>query len=120
MKHSYPELNQRILEMSEGDEEFQMELTIAIYNGLLELQVKYQEGLNSRSEKIIQQIRHKLKPTLSMFEFNDLVDELQVGKEILDSKGFCEIFDFHFENLNRLLGVAIERVFQLTQKISNP
>lgn len=115
MKHSYPELNQKILEMSEGDEEFQMELTNAIYIGLLELQVKYHEGLQTNNEITIQQIRHKIKPTLSMFAFNDLNDELQNGKEILESEGFSEVFVFHFGNMNRLLEIAIERVFHLTQ-----
>lgn len=115
MKHNYPELNLRILEMSEGDEEFQMELTNAIHNGLLELQMKYKEGLEDKNEKTIQLIRHKIKPTLSMFEFNDLSDELLNGKEILESKGFCEELDIHCQNLNRMLEIAIERVFQLTR-----
>ena len=114
MNHSYPELNQKILEMSEGDGEFQMELTNAVYNGLLELQVKYYEGLKGKNEETIKQIRHKLKPTLSMFGFNDLIDEIQNGKEILESNGFTEEFELHFEQLNRLLEVAIERVFLLT------
>lgn len=115
MMHSYPELNQRIQEISEGDEGFQTELTLAIYNGLLELRTKYCEGLEEKNEIIIQQIRHKLKPTLSMFEFSDLIEELQNGKEILESKGFGEEFILHFENLNLMLEVAVERVFQLTQ-----
>ncbi len=113
--HNYPELNQRILEMSEGDEEFRIELTIAIYNGLLELQAKYLEGLEEKNEIILQQIRHKLKPTLSMFEFSDLIEELQNGKEILESQGFGEEFILHFESLNSKLEVAVERVHQLTQ-----
>lgn len=113
--HNYPELNQRILEMAEGDEEFRIELTRAIYNGLMELQSKYCEGLEEENETIIQQIRHKLKPTLSMFEFSDLIEELQNGKDILESKGFGEEFVLHFESLNSMLEVAVERVFQLTQ-----
>ncbi|MDI1323436.1 MAG: hypothetical protein PSV36_11850 [Algoriphagus sp.] len=115
MMHNYPELNQRILEMAEGDEEFRIELTRAIYNGLMELQSKYCEGLEEENETIIQQIRHKLKPTLSMFEFSDLIEELQNGKDILESKGFGEEFVLHFESLNSMLEVAVERVFQLTQ-----
>lgn len=115
MKHRYPELNQRILEMSEGDEEFQMELTNAIYNGLLEVQLKYQDGFKTKNEISIQQIRHKIKPTLSMFEFNDLSEELQNGKDILESKGFCEEFALHCDSLDRKLEVAIQRVFQLIQ-----
>lgn len=115
MTQIYPELNLRILEMSEGDEEFQSELTHAIYNGLLDLQTKYREGVTAKNEIIIQQIRHKLKPTLSMFEFDDLIEELQNGKEILESRGFNEDFDVHFASLNTKLEVAIERVFILTQ-----
>lgn len=114
MKQIYPELNLRILEMSEGDEEFQSELTHAIYNGLLDLQTKYKEGVTAKNEIIIQQIRHKLKPTLSMFEFEDLIEELQNGKEILESRGFNEDFDVHFTSLNTRLEAAIERVFLLT------
>ena len=110
----YPELNQRILEMSEGDEEFRIELTIAIYNGLVELKAKYFEGIEKENEIIIQQIRHKLKPTLSMFEFSDLIIELQNGKEILETKGFGNEFLLHFERLNSMLEIAVERVYQLT------
>lgn len=115
MTQIYPELNLRILEMSEGDEEFQSELTHAIYNGLLDLQTKYREGVKAKNEIIIQQIRHKLKPTLSMFKFHDLIEELQNGKEILESRGFNEDFDIHFASFNAKLEAAIERVFQLTQ-----
>lgn len=115
MKQIYPELNLRILEMSEGDEEFQSELTHAIYNSLLDLKTKYSEGVTAKNEIIIQQIRHKLKPTLSMFEFEDLIEELQNGKEILESRGFNEDFDIHFESFNIRLEAAIERVFLLTQ-----
>ncbi len=115
MIQSYPELNLRIQEMSEGDEEFRIELTNAIYNGLLELKAKYYEGIEKENELIIQQIRHKLKPTLSMFEFGDLIGELQNGKEILESRGFGPEFMLHFESLNSMLEVAVERVFQLTQ-----
>lgn len=115
MTQIYPELNLRILEMSEGDEEFQSELTHAIYNGLIDLQTKYREGVEAKNEIIIQQIRHKLKPTLSMFEFDDLIEELQYGKEILESKGFDEDFNNHFAKITTKLVVAIDRVFQLTQ-----
>lgn len=115
MIQSYPELNTRIQEMSEGDEEFRIELTNAIYRGLVELKAKYYEGLEKENENIIKQIRHKLKPTLFMFEFNDLIAELQKGKEILESKGFGDEFILHFKSLNSMLEVAVERVYQLTK-----
>ena len=44
MEQIYPELDQRICEISDGDKEFQKELTLAIYLGLLELKEKYTEG----------------------------------------------------------------------------
>lgn len=114
MIQSYPELNLKIQDMCEGDEEFRIELTTAIYNGLLELKSKYIEGREKEDLVIIQQIRHKLKPTLIMFAFSDLIVELQNGKAILESNGFGNEFDLHFEKLNSMFDVAVERVFQLT------
>ncbi len=106
----YPELNQIINEMSEGDEDFRNELISAIYNGLVELQTKYTEGTQEQNLEIIQQIRHKLKPTLAMFEFDDLGDSLQIGKDILESSGFGEEFDSHAVQFHSKLMNAIKAV----------
>lgn len=113
MSNCYPELNQRILEMAEGDDEFRVELTSAIYTGLLELQAVYAEAWLSRDEVKIQQIRHKIKPTLSMFEFDQLADALQQGKEILESEGFGAAFEAHFEVFLRNVGEALAEVGRL-------
>lgn len=113
MSNFYPELNQRILEMAEGDEEFRIELTLAIYNGLVELQSKYQEGIEEKDEVKIQQIRHKLKPTLSMFEFHDLTACLNEGKTILESQGFGEAAFAHFQNFSKKVVTAIAEVNRL-------
>lgn len=116
MEQIYPDLNQRIFDMSEGDEEFQKELTLAIYNGLVDLKEKYGEGSLEKDDLKIQQIRHKLKPTLSMFDLNHIVDELQVGKEIIESEGFDgDNFNAHYKNLQEKLDIAIKRVYDLTQ-----
>ena len=50
MNNFYPELSQRILEMAEGDEEFRVELTSAILNGLIELKSVYGEGIMEKNE----------------------------------------------------------------------
>mgnify|MGYP002654299787 CR=1 FL=1 len=113
MSSLYPDLSQRILEMSEGDEEFKVELTSAIYNGLVELETKYSEGLQNKDELKIQQIRHKLKPTLSMFEFNELTDSLQEGKTILETEGFGAAFELHFHDFLQKLKIAISEVENL-------
>ena len=113
MSNFYPELNQRILEMAEGDDEFRMELTSAIYNGLLELEAKYSEGLQNRDEVKIQQIRHKVKPTLAMFEFDLLTASLQEGKIILETEGFGKSFEAHFHDFLEKVKVAVEEVNRL-------
>ena len=113
MNNFYPELSQRILEMAEGDEEFRVELTWAILNGLIELKSVYGEGIMEKNEIKIQQIRHKIKPTLSMFEFDTLIDCLNEGKSILESQSFGEAASIHFQDFLQKVSVAIEEVSQL-------
>jgi hypothetical protein len=113
MNNVYPELNLRILEMSEGDEDFRHELTWAIYNGLVELQSKYSEGILEKDEMKIQQIRHKIKPTLSMFEFEDLIECLNEGKAILESEGFGEAAKSHYQDFLQKVKIAIAEVNRL-------
>ncbi len=115
MTNNYPELNQRILEMAEGDEEFKQELTMAIFNGLKELHQKYQQGHQEKDELIIQQIRHKVKPTISMFEFDDLAESLAEGKALLETVGFGEKFDQHYSKFLLMVQEAIAEVEYLTQ-----
>ncbi|MBC6368050.1 hypothetical protein [Algoriphagus sp. AK58] len=113
MTNYYPELNQRILEMSEGDDEFREELTQAIYKGLIELKQIYSEGTIERDIVKIQQIRHKLKPTLSMFDFDLLTENLQKGKELLESSGFEGEFEVHFKDFIEKVDLAIQEVENL-------
>ncbi|WP_290508371.1 hypothetical protein [Algoriphagus sp.] len=99
--------------MSDGDEEFKKELTQAIFAGLKELKQFYSEGMLQRDLEIIQQIRHKVKPTLGMFEFDDLANSLQQGKEILESAGFGIQFQSHYEEFILQVDKAIEEVNRL-------
>ncbi len=115
MKYIYPDLEQLIDEMAEGDDEFKSELIQAIYNGLMELKTKYAEGAADQDEFKIQQIRHKAKPTLGMFGFEDLLNETQLGKEIIEQAGFGNLFEEHFRRLSEKLSLAIERVKGLSQ-----
>jgi hypothetical protein len=108
-----PELNQRIEEMSDGDEEFKLELTQAIHRGLIELKKVYSEGSQEKDMHKIQQIRHKLKPTLSMFDFELLTHNLQEGKEILESTGFDDRFQSHFSDFIQHVDQAIKEVESL-------
>lgn len=115
MTQIYTELPKRISEMAEGDEDFKSELTQAIFNGLLELKEKYAEGLKDRDQVKIQQIRHKVKPTLSMFELEPLSISLQEGKEILESEGFSSKFQNHFQDFFTKVEQAIVEVGSLAK-----
>ncbi|KPQ15296.1 MAG: hypothetical protein HLUCCX10_09400 [Algoriphagus marincola HL-49] len=110
MKLDSTVLSQKILEMSEGDEDFKIELTSAIHSGLLELRQQYSLGKENADLEIIQQIRHKVKPTLAMFDFDELSESLQEGKSILESEGFGKNFEAHFEDFRSKLDGVIEEV----------
>ena len=81
----------RVEEMAEGDMEFRSQLLNAIYTSIQDLKKKYVEGLTSHNEEIIQQARHKIKPTLSLFELKKLNEILQEGKVLVSSGGFNEL-----------------------------
>lgn len=116
MEQIYPELEERLLEMSEGDADFKMQLTVAIYQGLLELKEIYTEGSAEKDEDKIQQIRHKLKPTLSIFVLTPIINELQEGKEIIETEGFEGVaYESHYQRFQEILTIAIARVFELTK-----
>ena len=89
---------------------------MAIYLGLVELKEKYKEGVAEKDDVKIQSIRHKLKPTLSMFELCHIIEELQAGKEIIESEGFeNDSFKVHYDKLQEKLDAGIQRVYELTQ-----
>jgi len=113
MNNSHPSLKSLIAEMADDDLEFQQQLTQAIYNGLKELKEQYQFGADSKNEEIIKQIRHKTKPTLQMFEFNDIISELSKGKEILESVGFVVSFQSHKTILLEKIEIALQDVHAL-------
>jgi hypothetical protein len=79
----------------------------------LELEAKYSEGFQERDEVKIQQIRHKIKPTLAMFEFELLTSSIQEGKLILESEGFGKAFESHFHDFLEKVRIAIKEVNQL-------
>lgn len=81
---------QMVVEMAEGDKEFETELLDAIINSVKDLRKKYNEGISVQSEDIIIQARHKIKPTLALFGLDKLSTIIEEGKCILqenDMKG---------------------------------
>lgn len=109
--HNTPPLNfDKIDEMTEGDADFKAELVTAIYNSLIELKDTYIEGAANEDEETIQEIRHKVKPSLVMFEVNPLNDILLEGKEIIETTGFGPEFLAHFEKFLDAVQEAIDFV----------
>ena len=113
MSSHFPRLKQRIGDAAEGDEEFQHDLTKAIFLVLTELKKVYSEGYIEKDVHKIQQIRHKLKTTLTMFDLDPIMETLQEGKDILESQGFGSEFDVHFNKFDYRLKLAIQSVEDL-------
>jgi len=78
---------QMVVEMAEGDKEFETELLDAIINSVKDLRKKYSEGILMKSDDIIMQARHKIKPTLSLFGLDKLSTVIEEGKSILNENG---------------------------------
>ncbi|WP_291780299.1 hypothetical protein [Cecembia sp.] len=114
-----PPLNfDKIDEMTDGDADFKAELITAIYNSLVELRDVYIQGAAEEDEETIQEIRHKVKPSLAMFEVNPLNDILSEGKEVIETSGFGPEFLAHFEKFLDAVQEAIDFVEPEFKKIA--
>lgn len=103
-----PPLNlDRIEEMSEGDAEFKAELISALFNSLHELKEKYILGAREQNTVLIQEIRHKVKPSLALFEMHDLSKIVYEGKDILEESGFSIAFRDHLIIFKHQVDAAI-------------
>ncbi|MFD2036004.1 hypothetical protein ACFSKL_14460 [Belliella marina] len=114
--HKIPPLNfDRIDEMAEGDLEFRTELIAAIHTSLIELKEVYLEGAEKNDGEIIHLIRHKVKPTLALFEINPLSQIINDGKNIIAEKGFGQEF---MEHLDAFLDAWQEAFDFVTKKMN--
>jgi len=113
MNNSHLALKSLIADMAEDDLEFQQQLTTAIYNGIKELKEQYLIGAKTKNEEVIREIRHKSKPTLQMFEFNGIIEELERGKDILESAGYDSSFEDHMTILLDKIDAALQDVHGL-------
>lgn len=97
----------KVDEMSYDDADFKAELIIALFNSLQELKEKYLLGASLQNTRIIQNIRHKVKPTLEIFELDDLYDVIYQGRDLMDSEGFSENFSSHLRIFEEKVNEAI-------------
>ncbi|MBW3468031.1 hypothetical protein [Arthrospiribacter ruber] len=101
---------EKIEEMTEGDAEFKAELISAIYFSLQELREKYIEGAENQDPVVIQEIRHKVKPSLALFDMVVLSEVIHDGKEIIEHQGFNKAFLEHFDKFLDAVQDAIDFV----------
>lgn len=119
MQNNPPVNFERIEEMIDGDADFRAELVLAIYNSLLELKEKYLEGAELQDEEIIQEIRHKVKPSLALFEIHLLNDLVTDGKDIIETQGFGPAFLEHLEKFLDAVDETIDYLTPHVKKIEN-
>jgi hypothetical protein len=97
----------KLIELSDGDKEFQKDLAIALAKGLKEFNIKYLESGENHDFEGIKNIRHKFKPSLLMFEIFTLQQIMIEGKQILEENGFGELFSNHMFNFQQAIKASI-------------
>ncbi|MBD8489413.1 hypothetical protein IFO69_11725 [Echinicola sp. CAU 1574] len=88
---------EKVQEMSEGDLAFQKELLLAISNSVSELKERYREAIDRKDEELIHQARHKVRPTVTIFELRNLSEVLEDGRKLIAAAGMDANFDNHFQ-----------------------
>ncbi|MDN3670750.1 hypothetical protein QWY93_15605 [Echinicola jeungdonensis] len=106
---------QKVHEMSEGDMSFEKELLTAIYSSVVDLRSKYLEGIGQKDEKTIHQARHKIKPTLAIFELKSLMAVLQKGKEIISTEGLEGNLKQHQEEFVRVVDEVLRDLEEIIE-----
>ncbi|MGY6523240.1 MAG: hypothetical protein ACXIUD_16025 [Mongoliitalea sp.] len=101
--------------MTEGDAEFKNELVLALYNSLNELKDRYIIGAREQNMITIQEIRHKVKPSLSLFEMHELTRVVYEGKDILEENGFSPAFRDHLIVFKQQVDQAIDYIKPLIE-----
>lgn len=101
--------------MTEGDAEFKTELVLALYNSLNELKERYILGAREQDATVIQEIRHKVKPSLSLFEMHELTRIVYEGKDILEENGFSPAFRDHLILFKQQVDQAIAYIKPLVE-----
>ncbi|MFD2201185.1 hypothetical protein [Shivajiella indica] len=117
MQNTPPVNFDKIDEMTDGDADFKAELVSAIFNSLVELRDVYIQGASLENEDTIQEIRHKVKPSLALFEINELNELLNEGKELIEEKGFGPEF---LQHLDRFLDVVQEVIDYVEPHVPKP
>ncbi|GGZ32671.1 hypothetical protein GCM10007049_27740 [Echinicola pacifica] len=85
----------KVHEMAEGDQEFEVELLEAIASSVQELKERYAEAITNRDEKMMHQARHKVRPTVTIFELRKLSKVLENGRQLIETDASDMAFEEH-------------------------
>jgi len=100
----------KIEAMVEDDEDFKNQLLEAIEIAVSELEASYLRGIEEKSMAIIKQARHKIKPTLGLFDLERLGVSLGNGKRLMMEHGFGEGIDAHVREFREAVQAVLEEV----------
>jgi hypothetical protein len=106
----------KIEDMVEGDDEFRIQLLEAILVAVKELQGSYIKGIDTKSDEIIKQARHKIKPTLTLFGLVALSSTLGEGKLMIQKGGLEQDLEAH---KLKFISVSDAILADIKQKLNN-
>lgn len=96
--------------MVEDDIDFRNQLLDAIKVAVEELEEIYLKGISEKDLKSIKQSRHKIKPTLGLFDLQRLATLLANGKRLMAEKGFNEEIEAHKEEFLAATKAVLEEI----------
>jgi uncharacterized protein YicC (UPF0701 family) len=100
----------KIEEMVEDDLDFRNQLLGAIQVAVEELEVVYLRGINEKDLNSIKQARHKIKPTLGLFDLQRLSTILANGKRLMVEKDFNEEIEAHKKEFLAATKAVLEEI----------
>ncbi|MEX2569191.1 MAG: hypothetical protein WD431_24820 [Cyclobacteriaceae bacterium] len=103
---------QKIEDMVEGDAEFRKQLLEAIIVAVRELEITYIKGIDGENLDWIKQARHKIKPTMGLFDLQNLAIILGQGKRMISENGFSKDLEHHKKEFLMATNEILEEVNQ--------
>jgi HPt (histidine-containing phosphotransfer) domain-containing protein len=107
---------QKVEEIVESDSDFRKQLLEAIILAAQELKEKYLRGIDEKDLERIKQARHKIKPTLGLFDLQKLSAVLGRGKQLFSDNGLHQELDWHKQELTDAIDDLVDEVREQLKK----
>lgn len=75
---------EKVRELLYGDEDYVKEFAEAAVSSYTEFRDHYSQAMDAGDLEMLRNAGHKIKPSAQMLEFEELLEEYEKGKEILD------------------------------------